>query len=539
MGDGRRGNLAAVAASIVLYKDAISPTADLDPASGGVKSPLLKLMQVMRGFKLERSLHHRRTDGLLGPWIQESFGESPYGIPNQFSFYTIDFLPAGAHRTGGLVAPEAELLNMGYIIASQNALYALVHIGLNACDGGIGPPWYRGVSNTCGDTDGTFKKTAAYLDYNPTGDVSSASDVVGQLATILTADRINPQSRAIIETAYENSYKAGGENEALRVAQTLMLSVPEFHTTNVIALNGEERKPTPQKEMDESTPYKAIVSVFLFGGIDSMSMLVPHPDGCNDLYEDYKEQRGETNFLAPNEMVKIDAASSDQPCKSFGVNKHISVLADIYNAKEGMFFANIGHLQKFVDKNNFLTETTTQLFSHHTMKEEVFKVDAFGERGSTGILGRMHDVLGTDLATGEIAIDRALTILIGDPSFGRNVDIVPNRGTDEFYQVTREGSEASSRDSLISIMREMNSQAHEFSSFHANLWSQSFINSQTLTAEYSEILSKVDSSSLIPTSTKIGRQLGMIYRLIKAAGARRKNRDVFCTEMNGFDQHFT
>lgn len=97
-GDGRRGNLAAVAASIVLNDDALSPATDLDPAAGGLKSPLLKLMQVMRGFKLKRTLHHRRTDGLLGEWVQTAFGESPYGTPDQFSFYSLDFMPAGDHR---------------------------------------------------------------------------------------------------------------------------------------------------------------------------------------------------------------------------------------------------------------------------------------------------------------------------------------------------------------------------------------------------------------------------------------------------------
>ena len=54
-GDSRRGNLAAVAASIVLSDDALSPAADADPSGGGLKSPLLKLMQVMRSLGLERN----------------------------------------------------------------------------------------------------------------------------------------------------------------------------------------------------------------------------------------------------------------------------------------------------------------------------------------------------------------------------------------------------------------------------------------------------------------------------------------------------
>ena len=99
---GQRGNLAAVAASIVLHDDALSAALDLDPAAGGTKSPLLKLTQTIRSFKLTRTLHHRRTDGLLRAGV---FGEGPYDIPDQFSFYSPFFLPAGAHQESSVSRP--------------------------------------------------------------------------------------------------------------------------------------------------------------------------------------------------------------------------------------------------------------------------------------------------------------------------------------------------------------------------------------------------------------------------------------------------
>jgi hypothetical protein len=46
---------------------------------------------------------------------------------------------------------------------------------------------------------------------------------------------------------------------------------------------------------------------------------------------------------------------------------------------------DIGHLQKPVTASNFLAETKTQLFSHHTMEQEAFKVDAFRQRDDTGM----------------------------------------------------------------------------------------------------------------------------------------------------------
>ena len=71
IGDGtQRGNLAAIAGSILLSRDALSPTVDQDPMEGALKSPVLKLLEVLRGFKLTRSLHHRRTDGVLNTRVQ-------------------------------------------------------------------------------------------------------------------------------------------------------------------------------------------------------------------------------------------------------------------------------------------------------------------------------------------------------------------------------------------------------------------------------------------------------------------------------------
>ena len=57
-----------------------------------------------------------------------------------------------------LMAPEAELQTMNYIIDSQNALYNLFRIGLSVCDGGVGPRWARGTYSECGDRDGYTTK---------------------------------------------------------------------------------------------------------------------------------------------------------------------------------------------------------------------------------------------------------------------------------------------------------------------------------------------------------------------------------------------
>ena len=74
---------------------------------------------------------------------------------------------------------------------------------------------------------------------------------------------------------------------------------------------------------------------------------------------------------------------------------------------------------------------------------------------------------------------------------------------------------------------------YNHSSIHANLWSQTFLDSQERSEEYLEILEGVGRSNLINNRTRLGQQLDMAYRMIKAAGMglRSVNRDVIALEM--------
>ena len=77
-GSGSRGDLRAISASILLSRDALSPTLDNDPNFGGLKEPLHKLMQMMRGLEFTRSLSHRRTEQLIARNAQDAIGQVPY-----------------------------------------------------------------------------------------------------------------------------------------------------------------------------------------------------------------------------------------------------------------------------------------------------------------------------------------------------------------------------------------------------------------------------------------------------------------------------
>ena len=215
--------------------------------------------------------------------------------------------------------------------------------------------------------------------------VTNLSIAPTQLATILTSDRLSLRNRALIEAAFDASRAEDGAVEAMRVAQKLIVTSPEFHSLGKVDLKNVTRDATTRPTSDGTVPeYKAIVHLSLFGGLDSMNTLVPHPEGCSSLYEEYYAIRGEGLRLETSEMIKIDATNSTQPCTHFGLHASLPGVAQLYNEKEVLFFANSGHLQKNVNRKNFQTETQAQLFGHHTMTTESFYVDAFRAREETG-----------------------------------------------------------------------------------------------------------------------------------------------------------
>lgn len=124
----------------------------------------------------------------------------------------------------------------------------------------------------------------------------------------------------------------------------------------------------------------------------------------------------------------------------------------------------------------------------------------------TGILGRMTDVLGKSMSTSRIAIDGSSNNLFGDPAIGLEVDVIAARGPDQFY--------VNDTFSLRQVIDQLNNQTIEgSSSIHADLWSQSLIDSKDKSDRYVSLLDTVSDSSI--DLSLLGKQLNMVYKLIK------------------------
>ncbi len=118
---------------------------------------------------------------------------------------------------------------------------------------------------------------------DPPGQEGYSDAVVDRLSTLLTAGRLSTETKSIIVDAFDG---AGSADDGLVLAQQLVVSAAEFHTTNTVKSTDKSRDDQPTFPQSKRKPYKAVVYLMLGGGCDSFNMLVPYTCS-NGLHQSY------------------------------------------------------------------------------------------------------------------------------------------------------------------------------------------------------------------------------------------------------------
>ena len=426
-GSGKYGDLAATISAVLLEPDAQSHVLDADPFHGSIREPLLKIVSFMRSMELDL-LPQNKVLKLDFPLV-DKIGQMPHSFPSGesrlrrpigyhqvfvphavqlliiksllsnyfffesvFSFFLPEHVPPGKPGHATLVSPEAMISDMPKITGMINGLYSTIKFGvsktlihfikiisissnpneslffhvwtyqISPCNSGFGP---GDDTNTC--QEGDFSKANAVLSFERNN--SDAETVVNELSTLLTNGRLSTANKEIIKGAYTS--KLPDQAAALRIAQQLIVTSPEFHTTNTIRKSGDTRT-LAQNPQPSGVPYKAVVMVMLAGGADSYNMLIPHTCASSDLYAEYTQARQQVAIGPKDALLQIDASSSAQVCETFGLHPKLINAQKMYN--EGVSTAIISlcfifyhtrmdsHNSNLCVCNIFIFETGPSLF---------------------------------------------------------------------------------------------------------------------------------------------------------------------------------
>ncbi len=552
-GDGKYGNLASMVAAIILDREARTVILDSDPTSGSLKEPLIKILAFMRGMEFERRSEAGKEIRLNS--LQAKVGQEVHSSPGVFSFFLPEYAAPGHIKAASLASPEAQVLSGPKIINLMNGIISLVDLGLTECFGGFAERnlWNcDGLSpggNYYDNVDGKYRM--GELTFTPSNP-NNAEDVVNELSLVLTGGRLNQDSRSVIASAYAS---AGNNADGLRLAQKLVFSTPEYHSTNTFDSTGELR-PETEFPAPSNKRHKSIIFLKIDGGMDSFNLLIPHsgcsggkskcccvPYGRNSCYRihmfqliisrilfhkasyhHYQSVRGGLSY-PQGDLHQIDASGSNQVCSKFGIHPNLPHLQHLYDTQDLLFVANMGVLQEKVTEDNWRDKTKIALFAHNLMNEQIEKMDINKARPGSGIGGRMVDILiKNGYSAGTVSVYGIAEALVSD--------LASLFVADPFdYQLFNPMTWAQP---LWNTVKHLN----KFSNLGSGLFSETWSNMLLQSLGENALLYNAISTTQVDTNfpeTKLGKQLETIAKLIKTKDSRGTDRDIFYARHGSFD----
>lgn len=279
----------------------------------------------------------------------------------------------------------------------------------------------------------------------------------------------------------------------------------------------------------DGADYRALVCVYLEGGADGFSLLVPTG---NAEYNEYKRSRQNLS-VGLDHLMNLDTVSSAHD--ALGFNIHAKPLYELYQEQRMALLANVGNLIVPTNRTQYEDKSVplpAQLFSHSDQEIQWQQLQGRG-RGDRGWGAAAAEHLSTyqdrDYLT-SVTLDGSNYWQSGAgqrPFAMKETGLLEFAGLDKTNQWEQPRAEAFER-----VMQMQ--QSNVFSSAYADVQNRAL----RITEELGEVLeSKGPIITEQPEENSLAAQLGMVAQLIAARGQLGMRRQIFYVRMKGFDVH--
>ena len=529
IGSGEYGDLAATVAAILLDREARDVLLDSDPTFGQVREPLLKLIHAMRSMETV-SKGNREIEFFF---LHEKIGQMAHKAPGVFNFFKPEYTPPGPISEHGLVSPESQLMTGPKVLSLVSGVISHARLGFFACGFGF-TTVYENVNchKIIHDRRYRENKRVAHYTWQPSkGSEATSEEVVNELGLLLTASRLETDTKTMITAEYEESLRKEDQETAIAVAQQLILGTPEFHVSNLVNRKVGVRRPVPAKKVGRQK-FKAIVYLYISGGMDSFNLLVPHSNCKNgkNKYQEYADIR--TDIALPKEdLIVIDVPAGTQVCDRFGIHPKMPVLADLFTSKEALLLANLGPLIEPVTRQEvgkMSKRLPASLYAHNIQSQATQTL--FPQTPITdGVLGRANDALfDQGFVPGAFSINGNNHVMQGTELDTPKQAFIRNKGLLKFNSIEPDGR-------VSKAIRNMTSD--EAGSVFGETWSAVFSEAATQTSELVDVLDKTELVKPWTNNEDLGQQFHQVAKLIKAHEELGNDRQSFFVQIHGLDSH--
>jgi uncharacterized protein (DUF1501 family) len=278
----------------------------------------------------------------------------------------------------------------------------------------------------------------------------------------------------------------------------------------------------------DTSDYKALICLFLYGGNDANNVIIPHD---NSGYASYSAARG---ILAIPQASLLPLTLPSGDGRDFGFHPNMPELQSLFNQGKLGLVSNVGTLVAPVTRAQYLAggaAVPPQLFSHADQSVQ-WQTSVPGQISKTGWGGRMADVIQSLNAGSKISLSISIA---GTNTFEVGNTVLP-------YTLSPNGSIGlGGFDGSANANVRLQAFKDLLALPHNNLFEQAYSDTVSRSIAANELLTSalagVPAFQTVFPATGLGGQLNMIAKLIAARNNLSMKRQIFFCSVGGYDTH--
>ena len=276
-----------------------------------------------------------------------------------------------------------------------------------------------------------------------------------------------------------------------------------------------------------ASDYKALVCVFLYGGVDGNNLVVPIDSATYAQYAAVRTVASGVN-LTQSELLPIQPGGTGP----YGLHPELSDIHPLFAAGKLAILANVGPLNEPTTKANYFAARPANLFSHSDQQNQWQSSVSSGESG-TGWGGRVADAVASQNASFPVVTSTAGTTLFmsGKSSTPLTIPTTGGLALSGFNGGAAANARLAAMQAILAADRE-NTYVNAAAGITTQALSLSRVVNPILTATNSSV-----QAHFAGQSSSISQQLLQVAKLIEARGQTGARRQVFFVSLGGFDTH--
>jgi uncharacterized protein (DUF1501 family) len=277
----------------------------------------------------------------------------------------------------------------------------------------------------------------------------------------------------------------------------------------------------------QSAPdYKALVCVFLYGGVDGNSLVIPNDAAGYGQYAAIRSAASGLN-IARAELLGITASRSSA---SYGLHPALAPIHPLFAQKKLAIVANVGPLAEPTTRADYRTKRPDNLFSHSDQQAQWQA--SLTEASATGWGGRIADALGTRYGSFPVVTSLAGSSLFVSGKSSTALALPSSGG------LALSGFSGSAGQARLAALQQL--LAAGDSNAYVKAAAGVMQGAVSLSGVVNPILTAT-TSAVTPFFTGqgsgIAQQLQQVAKLIEARAQTGARRQVFFVSLGGFDTH--